>query len=487
MNTAAPVLTIVKGNGILDEPMHREALEQYVNTHREAFLRDLSRLIAVNSVKQQALPGRPFGEGSAKALAEARSILEEAGLKTVNYDNYVLAADFNEKEKGLDILAHLDVVPPGEGWTVTSPFEARVVDGKIYGRGTADDKGPALSVIYALKAVRELGIDLRKNVRLILGADEETGSSDIRYYYEREKEAPMSFTPDNSFPVVNVEKGGFGTEITAVFQNSDALPRLVHIEGGIRGNVVPNKAAAGIEGIDEAEVRRIAENTKKKTGINYEISTENGLVKVSAEGISAHSARPESGNNAITGLLALLAALPLASGENTKKIHELQKMFPHGDWYGKAAGIAMEDNLSGKLTISLNIIRGDTNGFSATFNSRTPICANDRNVRQVLKERCIQTGLSLADKEMRPPHNVPADSPFVKTLLRSYETYTGQKGVCLYDGGGTYVHNLKNGVAFGGVMPGSENNMHGVDEFAVVEDLLTSIKIYAQAIIDLCG
>jgi succinyl-diaminopimelate desuccinylase len=88
---------------------------------------------------------------------------------------------------------------------------------------------------------------------------------------------------------------------------------------------------------------------------------------------------------------------------------------------------------------------------------------------------------------MFPPHHVPADSPFVQTLLRAYERYTGKKGECLYDGGGTYVHNLKNGVAFGGVMPGTENNMHGADEFMVIEELLSSVKIYAQVIIDICS
>ena len=56
-------------------------------------------------------------------------------------------------------------------------------DGKIYGRGTADDKGPAIAALYAMRAVKELGIPVKKNVRLILGTDEECGSSDIRHYY----------------------------------------------------------------------------------------------------------------------------------------------------------------------------------------------------------------------------------------------------------------------------------------------------------------
>lgn len=85
------------------------------------------------------------------------------------------------------------MVPAGEGWTVTEPFEPVEKDGKLYGRGTADDKGPAVAALYAMRAIKELGIPVKKNVRLILGTDEECGSSDIEVYYKREKEAPMTF------------------------------------------------------------------------------------------------------------------------------------------------------------------------------------------------------------------------------------------------------------------------------------------------------
>lgn len=100
----------------------------------------------------------------------------------------------------MDVLAHLDIVPAGDGWTVTEPFVPVVKDGKIYGRGTADDKGPAIAALYAMRAVKELGIPVKKNVRLILGTDEECGSSDIRHYYSVEEEAPMTFSSGRQLP-----------------------------------------------------------------------------------------------------------------------------------------------------------------------------------------------------------------------------------------------------------------------------------------------
>ena len=67
---------------------------------------------------------------------------------------------------------------------------------------------------------------------------------------------------------------------------------------------------------------------------------------------------------------------------------------------------------------------------------------------------------------------------FVKTLLAAFEMYTGRKGECQSMGGGTYVHNLKNGVAFGAAMPETDNKMHGRDEFTFVDELVVSAKIF---------
>ena len=106
---------------------------------------------------------------------------------------------------------------------------------------------------------------------------------------------------------------------------------------------------------------------------------------------------------------------------------------------------------------------------------------------ETVKKNLEAKGFELHTKAMRPPHHVDGDSPFVKTLLAAYEKYTGLKGSCQSMGGGTYVHDLKNGVAFGASMPGTDNRMHGADEFAVIEELTTAAKIYAQVIVDLCS
>lgn len=150
--------------------MRKEELRTYIENHESEMIEDLKSLIRIPSEKQAAEPGKPFGAPAAEALAQGIEILEKYGFAVTNYDNYAIAADFNQEEKGLDILAHLDVVPAGEGWQETDPFTPLIKEGKMFGRGTADDKGPAIAAIYAMRAVKELGYPLKKNVRLVLGS-----------------------------------------------------------------------------------------------------------------------------------------------------------------------------------------------------------------------------------------------------------------------------------------------------------------------------
>ncbi len=468
--------------------MLKEQLKAYMESHREEMINDISTLVAIKSDKGEAREGAPFGEGPAAALKKAMEICAEKGFAVKNWDGYVCTADMNDKEAGLDILAHLDVVPVSDGWTMTEPFAPKLIGNKLYGRGTADDKGPAMAALYAMKAVKDLGIELKSNCRLILGTDEECGSSDIRHYYAQVPEAPCTFSPDAEFPCINIEKGSINTLYHASYAPSAALPRILSVDGGTKINVVPNKAEAVVEGFGMDVLKDIADETTAATGVTFSFEGE-GKVNITARGVDAHASMPEKGNNAITGLLTFLTALPAAESEMMDKLRAFQKLYPHGDGQGLAAGIAMEDKESGAMTSTLDIFHLNETGFEGQTDCRCPVCATDENVTEVLRAGAEKAGLTLDERcTLNPPHCVPADSPFIKTLLSAYESYTGQKGEPLAIGGGTYTHHLKNGVAFGCEFPGSEDcHMHGNDEFVNIDELILSAEIFAQVIVDICG
>lgn len=468
--------------------MYREKIDAYIDSKKDEMLEDLKTLVRINSQRGRAEEGKPFGDGPAKVIAAAEGLMKQYGLQTTNYDNYVVTGDFGTQEKALDILAHLDVVPVAEDWTVTEPFQPKVVDGRIYGRGTADDKGPAIAALYALRAIRELGLPMKKSVRLILGSDEECGSGDLEYYYAKEQEAPYTFTPDADFPLINIEKGSFKGEFSADFPVEDAKAYVVSFTSGDKVNVVPARAELVVAGVEAAVVEEAAARVTAQTKVAFTTESQaDGTVKVSAKGVAAHASTPAEGKNALTATLRLITALPLDATKGLTALLGLEALFPYEDTCGKQAGIDRENEESGALTLCFSIMDYTTEHLHAIFDARLPIGCTKENTSYPVKEALAQYGITLDNDELREPHCVPGDSWFVQTLLGSYERYFGKKGKALSTGGGTYVHELERGVAFGCMVPEVDNHMHGDDEFMEIEMLLRSAKIFADAIMKICN
>lgn len=470
--------------------MYKQQIDAYFDdpVRQRALVEAVCRLVRIRSVREEAAPGMPYGAGPARALAEGLALCGELGFATANVDNYVGTADLNGKETLLHILGHLDVVGEGTGWS-SDPYEVVERDGLLFGRGVADDKGPVVAALFAMKCVKDLGLPLKHNVKLILGTDEESGSSDIAYYYSKHPFAPHAFTPDAEFPLIHIEKGHYHPDFGSTWAASEALPRVSRLKGGFRTNVVPPEARATVLGLDRGQLELLAAETAAATGAAFTLTEEEDGLTVLCAGKNAHAASPDDGLNAISALLTLLARLPLADCGSTAAIRAMHTLFPHGDTRGEAFGIARADEESGALTLNLALMTLTETGFTAKFDVRFPIASNESNCKQAAQEAFARHGISvIGDDAMTGIHRVAADSPFVKTLLSCYETYTGARNAQpMAIGGGTYVHEIPGGVAFGCVMPGFEPQMHGPDERVRIADLITSGKIFAQAIADLCG
>lgn len=463
-------------------------LHAYFEEHRKELLDDIMDMIRIPSVNAPEEKNAPFGVECVRALEAITARAEVFGLKPTILENKVAYVDIHDCPAQLDILAHVDVVPAGDGWSVTEPFVPLLRDGKLYGRGTCDDKGPAVAALYAMRAVRELNISLKYNVRLILGADEETGCRDTDCYYSHFKEAPCSYSPDGEYPVINLEKGGLYTSYSGTWEEKTVLPCIRRIDGGTVGNAVPGKAEAVIEGILTDEIAEVAIATEEQTGIAFRWEEKNGCIVIYAEGKSTHASTPWEGNSALTGLLALLMRLPFADCEGQCRLRGLAGLFPHGTFYGEAAGVAQADELSGRLVLTSNVLHYAEGSMSGRIDCRAPMCASEETVLEVLREKLAAYGLHLPEScKMIPPHYVPENSPFIQTLLGCYEQIMGELGRCLTIGGGTYAHFLKNGVAFGASKQGIDYHMHGADEYLVVDEIIRSAELFALTIIALCS
>ena len=451
-------------------------LNAIIESMHDEMIDTLQKWIRVPSVKGEAAPGAPFGKEVRSMLDMALADCEQMGFKTQNFDGYIAHADLGEgsDEDALAILAHLDVVPEGDGWKYP-PYGAVIENGRMYGRGTSDDKGPAVAALYAMKAVKDAGIPLRRKVRLILGCDEESGWEDIAHYNKVATMPRMGFSPDASYPIINIEKGICRLELHGVLSNEGL--QVIAFNNGERPNVIPGRASALVVG-DAATVAQ-TEAAAKKLDIPAEVQLTDKGVSITVTGISGHAAYPETARNANGEMLLLLRELGV-QGDLCLLADKIGL-----DYKGEGLEISVSDGISGYLTCNLGIIRAGEGGVYATLDIRYPVMTNpDMIIKNV---SASLPGMRVDAMEVKEPHHVPAGSELVQKLLDAYHEVTGYERKCLYTGGGTYARSLQEGVAFGASFPQDEDLAHQANEYADIEGLYKNIKIFALAIVKLAG
>ncbi|MBR2661649.1 MAG: dipeptidase PepV [Clostridia bacterium] len=452
----------------------KQRVYELIDSYREQYVETLQRWIRIPSVKGEAEDGAPFGREVRRMLDTASADAKALGFDVREFDGYACDVTLGGAEEKIAVLGHLDVVPVGDGWT-KPPFDALIENGRIYGRGTNDDKGPALAALFAMKAIRDAGIPLKKGIRLILGCDEESGWEDMAYYGAHEQIPDVGFSPDASFPLINTEKGMLGLELRA--PAAEGGLKILEFATGDRVNVIPGECRALVEGNADtaARVKAYAE----RTGLPYTAETTDRGVLITATGIPGHSAYPEGKRNAIGMMLLLLKEL----GAEGPVATLAEAVGLESD--GKSLGCACRDEVSEGLTCNMGILRLENGAWYGTLDMRCPVTADQEKLRDSAIARL--PGFSVETATMKPPHHVPAESELVTNLLAAYEEETGLEGKPMSTGGGTYAKVLKQGVAFGALFPDEEDLAHQADEYEEIDRLMLAMKIYANALIRLAS
>ncbi|GAA0498287.1 dipeptidase PepV [Salinibacillus aidingensis] len=458
-----------------------------VHKRKAQLLEDLKGLLRIESVKdlETKTDDQPMGTNVGEALHYVLDLSDEAGLITKNLDGYAGHGQLGDVDADtIGILCHVDVVPATGDWT-SPPFEPEIRDGRLYARGAIDDKGPTMAAFYGLKIVKELGLPLRKNVRIIFGTDEESGMSCMKYYKEHEDMPKIGFAPDADFPIIHAEKGQMNVRVS-VADNRDSGSdqsdiQLVSFKAGDRANMVPGKATAVLKG-SYGQIKKDFFTFSRKQGLAYEYSEEGDQLKLILYGISAHGMAPQTGVNAGTTLAAFLTSMNMQADARTflNFVADL-----HKDFEGEGLRIAFKDKITGPLTVNPGLISFDSNQNFVHLNIRCPVTAEYESIQQDLNMALYQKGMVMQDYRESSPHHVPEDNPMIKALQKAYQEETGGNPVLLTTGGGTYARFMEEGVAYGASFPGKEMTAHQTDEYIEIEDLLKATAIYARAIYEL--
>lgn len=370
------------------------------------------------------------------------------------------------------IIGHLDVVPANyeDGWT-SSPFEPEIRDGKIFGRGTIDDKGPVVANLYAMKEVMD-NKKLSKRVRLIVGIDEEKNWRCINYYKMNEEHPSIGYSPDADFPCIYAEKGIITIEIENNFNIEGA--EILEVDCGNNAiNVVPKIASIRLKLNNPDDIEKY-----KNSNDIYVEKISSDTIRIVAKGIASHAAHPDLGDNAISKLLLYLSGNSYIDFLNSEGIFDIK--------CPKYLGGYSTSDESGVLTSNIGNIKYKDGKLKLFTNLRVPINTNFDKIKEYLEALKLKLpGLEYSMSHTNPKLFVSKDTYLVKTLTNIFKEETGIDVEPLAIGGGTYARAFKNFVSFGMNMPGDKDMCHQVNEFVDIEKLMLSAKIYEKAIYEL--
>ncbi len=429
----------------------------------------LQQFVKINSVYDASsiAHNAPFGAGVKKALDYVAKLGKDMGFKVDKCDGYCTELTIGDEGPIIGIYAHSDVVPVSGKWDL-SPFSGQLKDGRIWGRGSIDDKGPLIASLYAIKALKDAGLIRGYRVRLVSGGDEERGSSCLKYYFHhlKKEQAVYGFTPDADFPLIYGEKAIRRYNLSFTGQ----LGPIIAMEGGVVANAVCDKIVVTMK--KDPKFLSLLKERK----IDVDISEAGDVSILAFKGKSAHGSTPAEGINAAGTAFSLIGDF-----YHLESLSKFAKAISSPD--GKVWGGYSHSKELLDATYNYGIVKYDGNKLTSTLDFRF---GEEADPDQLIGNLSKYVGLEAQLVSDTEALLFDTKSTLVSTLMKSYKRQTMQFFAKPFTiGGGTYAKECKNTVAFGAAFEGHPGNMHSPNEYIYLEDFNKCMAIYADAIYSL--
>lgn len=492
---SGPFVRLLPGENLPPEDIfHQEATIimdawDLIETRKDQLVADTAAFLRIPSLRADPQPGMPYGPGIAQALDYFLNLAKEMGFAVKNGDGHYGAVDFGNSEEYVAVLAHLDVVPTGSGWD-RDPFGGIVEDGRLYGRGAIDDKGPAMAVLHAMKALKDSGFVPAKRIRLVVGCDEEMDWGCMAHYTACESLPLCGFTPDANYPLIYAEKGISSFRLLGERQESSPLFQLVSLQGGEAVNVVCSLCQAVLRPAEGQRVTLLTavQEEMERFGEMAQVEERDGLLQLTVQGIPAHGSTPEKGKNAASALMEILGGLYRRSGGYSALVDFYNNTL-QGETEGRGLGIAFQDEASGSLSCNVGIIRAaydQSPQEEIRIDVRSPVTMPYEELCRRLGETCARYHRRWELLSHKDPICTDPNSPLAQTLMAVYREETGcMDSQPIAIGGGTYARAMPNIVAFGPLFEGEEELAHQKNEFISLDSLVKNCRIAAKALMRL--
>ncbi len=455
-------------------------IKEFIKENEENIKRDIKRLVDIKSVADTPTANAPNGEGVRKAQKAAEELLKSIGLEVTDLDGRVGFGHYGSKEKFLGIIAHLDVVPEGNGWQ-SDPFCCTEREGYLVGRGTIDDKGAFVLSAYAVKYLIENDIPLKYGIRMIIGLDEETGMSDIGYYREREKMPVFTFTPDAGFPVGHGEKGIYSADLLSPVIKGGNIAELA---GGVASNVVADYTYAVIR---NASLSALKEAAKDKAYIT--ITEEGKDIRVEARGKAGHAGEPHEAVNSNFLIMKFLLEAGALSEDEREAAEFIVAATDNYD--GDVFGIACDDGVFSPLSIIGGMLSLERGRLCLNVNCRYPTAITGAELEGKINSTAESYGFTVKNVSNSEPFYLdPESNAAVGIMCGIYNEVTGSDEKPIVMSGGTYARHIENAVSYGieypdQVDPEWVGGCHMKNEALKISRALESCEIFIKTLMRL--
>ena len=472
--------------------------------HKDHVLELLDKMVSIPTDKKENLrqSENPNIINFGKLIEKTAN---EFGLKYRNIDNQIFEVTLEGSgEETFGIYTHADVVPANKDYwvledgTQLDPYKMQIIDGKIYGRGTEDDKCSIAASLLAMKLLKDIDQIPKRSIRLIIETTEETTQEGFEYYKERNKLPDYNIVLDSSYPIVTAEKGyGLITVRFEVTKGKNKGHQIVEVTGGLASNQIVAKSVATIKSNKAQELINQIEAKKKdfhdQYGDNFTIETkkQKNSVQITLVGQSAHSSEPEKAVNPLPRMYLFIYELNKNNiFENNHFVKASQYVYDKIgiDYLAKKLGVDYSDDFMGPLTSSLTVSKLNDKTLDLITNIRSP---RGKSKEQLKKE--IASSLDAYKKESGLTFNYDIlttdfmyrnpKGKWINTLLNIYGEHTGKESKPISSGGGTTAKQLPEAVSFGPSHPGEKYRGHTANEYKTIENLYLDIQMFTEMLL----
>ena len=452
-------------------------ITEWIDLNKERILDKWIELCRIPSIKSEGREGSPFGENCAKALEYAARLFDSENIESKVYqDSGYALASYGNGEKTIGLFSHSDVVPVGDDWIYTEPFNPIIKDGALIGRGAEDNKSGIIASLCVTEFLRDNGIKLKSKLQTFIGSDEECGMEDLKNYLQEQKMPDVSIVPDADFPCSTGEKGIYHFWC----KSRNSLSDIISIQGGEAFNIVLDKVITEIK-YSEALYNELASKIQNKN--EFTLTAENNIIYLEAKGIAKHASIPDGSVNAVYITAELLSGCDCLS-ENDKALM-INVMDILSSSYGESLGVFHHDVNFGKTTTVNGIVKTEDGRICLSFDCRYGDTYSGVDLEKNSEAALDNYGFDVTHKDNSPGFSIDKNSKIPLALEDIYAEITGVKLKSVLMSGGTYARKLENAFSIGTFipresalkMPDGHGGPHQCDEMIDIEGFFMALRV----------